>query len=116
MSSASQKEFLYQYLIEMQYTCTCLLLLVVLNEKQRIAKRKLIEENRERRKRETMQGCTLSEPSCSKSETSSVGSSIEALTQADNTLISAIVQAFEKSSANMPESPVSPFYFSQTHQ
>lgn len=83
--------------------------LVVLNEKQRVAKRKLIEENRERRKKESLPNCSTSLPSCSRSDSSSVASSSEGnlLSEADQVLISAVVQAFEKSATSAAESPVS---------
>lgn len=82
--------------------------LVVLNEKQRIAKRKLIEDNRERRKKEVVQSCTSSLPSSSKSDCSSVGSSEGSLlSDADQAIISAVVQAFEKSGTSSADSPVS---------
>lgn len=72
---------------------------MVLNEKQRVAKRKLIEENRERRRRETV---PVNQKDSSENEQESEAAPqlplIElALSEEDSDLINCIVSAFERS-------------------
>lgn len=82
------------------------ILTVVLNEKQRVAKRKLIEENRERRKKELLDP-NVTQPLSSSYNENSLGaastSSTNTLSDADNQLISSIVQAFDKSATKIHE-------------
>ena len=65
---------------------------VVLNEKQRVAKRRLIEENRERRKQETIK-MKLKHEQCYH----------DFLTEEDRSLIDDIVSAYEETGINAPK-------------
>lgn len=66
--------------------------LVVLNEKQRKAKRKLIEENREKRKQETTKVKTKPIEGCNH----------DTLTETDKTIIAEVTSAYEQTVVKVP--------------
>ena len=77
----------------LQYILTKIIpLSVVLNDKQRVAKRKLIEENRERRKQESVK-MKLKHEQCYH----------DFLTDEDRGLIDDIVNAYEQTGVNTPK-------------
>ena len=65
---------------------------MVLNDKQRVAKRKLIEENRERRKQEAVK-VKLKHEQCYH----------DFLTEEDRSLIDDVVSAYEQTGVNAPK-------------
>jgi hypothetical protein len=78
---------------EHHYIVYCYLLSVVLNEKQRTAKRKLIDENRERRKIDDIR--VKQRPDVCAVE--------DRLTDNDRALIAEILFAYERTSASEPQ-------------